>query len=363
MKNISLSPAYSYIRGWWGRIDELNKWILEHRDLVLSKIDGSNNNYMVYNGAGFDNDKNSGWTGYKKSDLRRDIVLYAPHLRREILPFEFVIDIDADIPEHMIRRAKYIQEALESLEIPYTLGFSGNRGFHFHVCISHETTIPQDLATKLPQDVKTLKDTIFKMVCEKAGLDCVDVGSAGIHSRHAIQEFYSLNYKTKCFKVPTVDINIVKIKYPEHPPLEDYELLQWVPTEEQLQSIADRYNNVPSEDNQMTLTLLKRKRNRVKLKNNNNNGDNLWRKKRIEHYVNALKKYGRLEKDPRIQEIHKGHEGIEHISRVHLVMLLLEEGYSDNEIHEIFKLAEDYNPKKTQYFIDYNRKKINEVVK
>lgn len=362
MKNLSSSPAYSYIKGWWGkRVNELNNWILHHRELVLGNIDYSNNNYMVYNGAGFDNDINTEWTDYKKSDFRRDIILYAPHLRREILPYEFVMDIDADTPERMIRRAKYIQLALDTLEIPYTLGFSGNRGFHFHVCISPETTIPQDLAAELPQDIKTLKDIVFRMICENAGINCVDVGSSGIHSRHAIQEFYSLNYKTKCFKVPTIDIEVVKIKYPEHPPIEDFELIPWTPSEEQLQSIIE-YNKIPSKTQQDTASIpLKRKKRRVKLKNNN--VDNSWRKKRIEYYVSVLKKHGRLEKDKLIQKIHKGHESIEHISRVHLVMLLLEEGYSDNEIHEIFKLGESYNPKKTQYFIDYNRKKINEVVK
>ena len=47
---------------------------------------------------------------------------------------------------------------------------------------------------------------------------------------------------------------------------------------------------------------------------------------------------------------------IEHIARVHLVLMMIEEGWSDEEIHEAFRYAKDYNPDRVQYYIDYNRK-------
>ncbi len=84
---------------------------------------------------------------------------------------------------------------------------------------------------------------------------------------------------------------------------------------------------------------------------------NRWRIERVKKYAEALKKYGKLTRDP---EIAKRHDN-EHMARVHLVLLMLELGMSDEEIHAVFRHAEDYNEKRTQYFIDYNRKKLKEV--
>ncbi|WP_202320386.1 bifunctional DNA primase/polymerase [Archaeoglobus neptunius] len=91
-----------------------------------------------------------------------------------------------------------------------------------------------------------------------------------------------------------------------------------------------------------------------------------FRRKRIAEYILAMQQYGQLTRDPAIARIHSRSEyykehrnpgGLEHIARVYLVNLLIEEGYSDEEIHAIFRFASDYNYDTTQRFIDYNRRR------
>ena len=94
----------------------------------------------------------------------------------------------------------------------------------------------------------------------------------------------------------------------------------------------------------------------------NKNGN--WKEKRIKYYAKVLKEKGYLSLDPKIIQIHTKNPhvdinnpgSIEHIARVHLVLLMIEEGYTDEQIHEVFKYAKDYDPQKTQKYIDYNRK-------
>jgi len=97
-------------------------------------------------------------------------------------------------------------------------------------------------------------------------------------------------------------------------------------------------------------------------------GDEIGRKKRIAMYVSTLKKYGCLSANPKIREIHIKSKwvaknatagAVEHIARVYLVLMLIEDGYSDEQIHTIMKYAKDYDPERTQYYISYNRNWLN----
>jgi len=100
---------------------------------------------------------------------------------------------------------------------------------------------------------------------------------------------------------------------------------------------------------------------RLRVEKRNGKG---WREKRIRLYTETLREYGRLSANPEIIKIHlksphvnpDNAGSIEHQARVHFVLLLIEAGYSDEEIHGIFRLAEDYNPKIVQEKIDYNRR-------
>jgi hypothetical protein len=63
---------------------------------------------------------------------------------------------------------------------------------------------------------------------------------------------------------------------------------------------------------------------------------------------------------PIIQElIDKAKEGcnLEHCERFAILLEMINKGYTDEQIHEVFKAMPDYNEKKTQYFIDYARRK------
>jgi hypothetical protein len=63
---------------------------------------------------------------------------------------------------------------------------------------------------------------------------------------------------------------------------------------------------------------------------------------------------------PKVQElIDKAKQGLnlEHLERVIILAEMVGKGYTDEQIHEVFKGIPDYNEKKTQYFIDYARRK------
>ncbi len=91
-----------------------------------------------------------------------------------------------------------------------------------------------------------------------------------------------------------------------------------------------------------------------------------WMIRRALLYINALRRYGCLAESEIIRKIHSRSEwvakhnynkgAIEHIARVHFVLILLTLGLTDDQIHQIFKLCKDYDYRKTQYFIDYNRR-------
>lgn len=75
----------------------------------------------------------------------------------------------------------------------------------------------------------------------------------------------------------------------------------------------------------------------------------------LEKYITAMKRYGRLARDPDIYRRHarKGYgEGYaENKARVYFTALALEQGLSEDEILEIFRFAEDFDENKSRYHI------------
>ncbi len=97
---------------------------------------------------------------------------------------------------------------------------------------------------------------------------------------------------------------------------------------------------------------------------------------RVLHYTKVAIEKGSLSDDPTIAKIHSkskhfeqlsknGNQGgaTEHLARLHHLILLLLLGLTDQQIHRIFSHFHDYDPEKTQYFIDYNRKRLHEYLK
>jgi len=111
-----------------------------------------------------------------------------------------------------------------------------------------------------------------------------------------------------------------------------------------------KYEDFRISTNKVVREIIKPK---FKAKFKSKNNGNTWKERRIEEYIEALKKYGRLTADPKINERHKGNE---HHANLHLNCLMIECGHSDEEIREVFKLREDWKPDMSEYQIKYNRK-------
>ena len=338
-----------YIQKWWmGRELHLKNWVHELRDDYIIGGLMFKPFHFVFNGAGFKNELNTKWEdGWKILN----VILYAPVLRREILPSEIVIDLDIENREELIRKVKWVKSALEVYEIDYTMGFSGNRGFHFHVIIDPSTKLPAELPEGFTLNI--FKEAIFNLIGYCAGFDGVDIETAGFKAkRHAIREFFSINHKNMGYKIPVEDIEVNLIKFPNPVEIYGWDGYQlWTPSSSQLSEILEEVERI----------LVERKRSQKRLENiwrakprKKRTIGSRWRFERIQRYAEALRKYGRLTADPEIAQIHES----EHKARVHLACLMIEEGWSDEEILEVFSFANNFNKKETLRQIRSCRKTV-----
>jgi len=336
-----------YIERWWrGKEHHLKTWVHPLRDRFIIKGLMFKPYHFVFNGAGFNNELNTEWVdGF---DIF-NVILYAPILRREIFPTELVIEPDIEDRKELIKKGKWIRSALETLEIDYTMGFSGRRSFHFHVIVDPTTKLPAELPEGF--NVRLFKEAVFNLIGYCAGFDGLDIGTAGFKSkRHMIREFFSINDKTRAFKVPVEDIEIEVVKFPKPVKVEDWKgYVIWTPSRDQINEILEEVERIISER--------KREERRLELfwkvkSRRERSLGSRWRLERIQKYAQALKRYGRLTADHEIARRHKN----EHMARVHMILLMIEEGFTDEQIHDVFKHAKDYKENKTQYYINYNRK-------
>ena len=292
--------------------------------------------HFVYNGASFRGDRNTKWRdGWEM----REVILYAPVLRREILPHEIVFDVDAENKEKAIKRVRWIQTTLETLGIDYSMGFSGGRGFHSHVIVDPSTKLPEELPEGFSS--KKFMQALFNIVVNVAGSECIDYGSSGLKARHTIREFFSINEKTLCFKVPVTSPEFTRYEFPckfDHDWWGGYKV--WQPEEDHLNLIfeeIERMNREAEFRNNLTQALWQSKRRKDRTLSSR------WRIERISRYLAALEKYGKLICDPEIAGKHEN----EWLARTHLCLLMIEEGWSDEQILQTFSKAENFNEKET----------------
>jgi len=226
--------------------------------------------------------------------------------------------------------------------------FSGSKGFHVYVPFK---------PAKLTKPKDTLKRVMIT-ITELLELKTADLNVADI-ARVARLPF-TVNTKSGRMCVPISPQRLLKMTYQDvvHFVKENYD----APEYRESGYFREFFEYVD-----VALVEMRQGRGQggdVKIK-----GSSEWRKKRIEYYINVAKKHGRLAADEKIRQIHSksewvaragGKEGaIEHIARVHFVLLLLQEGYTEEEIHKIFTNFKDYTWERTQYFIDYNRRRLN----
>lgn len=249
-------------------------------------------------------------------------------------------DFDAEDLKAPMREAKKL---IESLDVKPLVVFSGRKGFHVHVIfrrvfVDFETVKEAARRVMTNLRLKTCDPAVFEVarLCRvpftehsTTGLKCTIIDS---------EKFLKMT--------PGEVLKFVKSEKWDFP---DYELSSEVAeTLETLDAMLWQEKFRPDKDFELEIPV---------------SGD--LRKKRIAMYVETLKNTGCLVSNPKIRAIHGKSEwvakhgnwgALEHMARVYLVLMLIEEGYSDKEIHEIMKFAKDYDPKRTQYYIEYNRR-------
>ena len=167
-------------------------------------------------------------------------------MRREILPFEIVIDIDIENENKLIKGARWIKTALDSLEVNYTLGFTGNRSFHFQIILDPKVELPEDLPKNFSG--RTFKEALLNIIGNICGFEGIDLALTGIHSRHAVREFFSINEKTLTFKVPVDDVEIKRVEFLSPLNVEDWERYRiWKPESKHFELIFEEIERMNKE--------------------------------------------------------------------------------------------------------------------
>jgi hypothetical protein len=371
------SSNSNYPKSWWKNNESLLKWFPQDKRLeIFENIPYQNNEKYIFNGAGFQNKINTKWTS--KGEERREIILFAPHYRRQLLPNEILIDIDSENIDHALKRAVLIDKVLTCLEIPSMKTFSGSKGFHFHITIDTSTPLPEDMQTAITMSngAAHLKQCIFEKIIELAGSDSIDHAANNIgQKRRASQELYSINAKSNCYNLPLEEIKIEKIKCNTEPPNRNIIYPKWSIKDDDwnwINRISAKLNDnarLQKKSMQITNDFYDLNNNFEKRNNNptnhnqtndKNNNSNDWKHNRIAIYTKEFMRTKRLVTDQKISERHSGNE---HNARVHLLMLCIELNYSDKQIHDIFRNADDYKEDITQYFITYNRERCKSETK
>jgi len=346
----------NYIANWWKLKEEyLKNWVhpLRQKHILLGLVRGFPYEIpFVFNGAGFRNELNTPW---KEAGELRDVILFAPVLRREILPWELVLDPDSENEKELVKKGRWIQASLEALEIEYTMGYTGRRSFHFHIIADPDTKLPEELPEGF--NLRLFKEALFNIIGYCAGFDGLDVDTTGFKAkRHAIREFFSIHEKGRCFKIPLEEVEIRKVKlgvYPEW--LEDWEGYNlWKPSKSQVMEILEEVERIIAQRKLQEKSFERFWRSKPRKERTIGSR---WRLERIKKYAEILRRYGKLIDDPKLMERH----GNEWNARAHLIILMIKEDFTDEEIHEIFSRSENYDPKRTQYFIDWFRRKEIEV--
>lgn len=244
-----------------------------------------------------------------------------------------VFDFDSEDPKIAFQDAKRLIEWLFSRNITPRVYFSGAKGFHVYIDFKPVELInPSEVIRRLGIRIKerlklqTADTQVFELnrvmrvpftINTKTGYKCTPIRADKFVKLDfdSILNFCKFSYSPIEFE--EVDLSRV-LKY------EDHKLLT----------------------HKAIMEIIRLRPHRPK-----NKAKKAWLEKRINEYIEALRKYGRLTEDKTIAERHKA----EHKARVHFCCLLIEAGYSDEEIEEIFRLCDDYDPKITGYHIRYTR--------
>lgn len=257
------------------------------------------------------------------------------------------IDIDCEDLRVSLKETQKLVQRLDCLPI---VTFSGAKGFHVHVLF-------EPVRLKTATSLKTFGAEVVKKSSVKHADNSV------FERARLCRLPYTQNSKTGLYSIVLNPEKLAKmtlddvIRLAKRPRVRAFDVT-YADWSERLKEFDEEITEKIEENRPAPLPRVEPKREYPI----NSEFNPHFRRKRIAEYLLALRIYGRLNKDPAIVKIHAksrhAHniEAIEHLARVYLVLLMIEEGYSDEEIHAAFRYAEDYSPEKTQYYIDYNRR-------
>jgi len=226
---------------------------------------------------------------------------------------------------------KEAKKLVRELSVPPLITFSGAKGFHVHVVFRRVDIRPDTLKAFGTRVVERLRlKTCDTQVFEIARLSRVP---------------FSIHGKTELPCTPISAFRFMRMSFNDV--IFFVKRGNWDVPEAELDSdfaetleIADYFIHEEQEEKTRTTQELPESI-RTMLSERMARG----RRARIAYYVEVLRKHGKLSADEKIREIHLKskwiaqhgvNEGaVEHIARVHLILMMIQEGWSDEQIHGI----------------------------
>lgn len=155
-----------------------------------------------------------------------------PINHRVILPNEVVIETDRSSYEENRQFARIIATALCDLNIPFTMAFSGNKSFHFHVFTIWDVLISEKRSQTLKEKGFTFNDAKEKVIIRLfdflTKLEKITFGNSyldyrNLYKNKLIREFGGQHEKTSYYKTYLAELpkeklevrNFADVRYPE----------------------------------------------------------------------------------------------------------------------------------------------------
>jgi len=174
---------------------------IKYMDIIERRIELLNDLHKIYPDLELQSEALQGWRTklYPFDEFDYYAELRAPAVHYRILPNEIVFEIDGDNLDEARKEAKRITKELLLLGAKPFVGFSGNRGYHIHLLVAPPDGDVFNFAIAMGCREFTL--TLFEILKDLIKPKYLDEGVMS-SKHHTIRAFYSLNMKTKKWKVP-----------------------------------------------------------------------------------------------------------------------------------------------------------------
>jgi len=256
------------------------------------------------------------------------------------------IDLDHDILRSSFRDAQKIVRYLLDHDVVPRVYFSGKKGFHVFI----------DIPEIKVENPSLVRRRFLSILQSRLKLNAMDLST--IDTPRLSRLPFSIHGKTRNYCIPFDPLKLAKLDFATFASLKND--LSYVPQVVESKEVANLLKRIAfdlSIDD--FLRDIKRERDskrRKKVLRVGKEKKKSRREKLLEKFIKAMEKHGKFTGDPDILKryVVEGYkEGYaEFKARTSFVIQAFRAGWSEDKIIEVFKMADNYKPKKTKYHVE-----------